>query len=138
MKSTFAALIGAALLAGALAVHAQAPAPGAQPEGKGPGRAQHRMRDCAKAPDPKACEERREKARRAMKDAHQACEGKQGPARSDCMRQQLCAQAKDPAQCEARAKERAERRRAAIEACKDRKGQDWHHCMREQRRAQRT
>ena len=126
-------LAAALALAATTSLLAQTPP---QDTGKGPGRAQ-RMHDCSKAPDPKACEERREKMRQAMKDAHKACEGKEGPARRDCMREQMCAHAKDPAQCQARAKERAEHRQKAMEACKGKQGEEMKHCMREQRRGQR-
>jgi len=96
------------LLASAVLLGGNIPAASAAGEsGKGP---EHRMRDCSKAADPKACEERRAKMRSAMKEAHKACEGRQGAERRDCMRVQMCARAKDPARCEARARERAERR----------------------------
>lgn len=131
-------LLAAAIFSAALAAHAQPPS-GATPEGKGPQRGE-RMHDCAKAADPKACEERREKLRAAMKSAREACEGKQGDARRECLTEQMCAQSKDPAQCLARAKERAERHKARAgerekmrEACKDKKGDEMRHCLREQR-----
>ena len=80
MKSGIATLLGAALLASAVAVHAQTP-PG--DAGKG----QHRQ-------------EMREK----MKAAYEACKDK--PDRRACMIEQRCAKAPDPAQCRERAKER--------------------------------
>jgi len=67
---------------------------------------------CAQAKDPKACEERTARVKSAVGKARQACAGKQGSERRECMRHELCAPAKDPAQCEAQAKERAERRSA--------------------------
>jgi len=108
MLKIFASLAGAALLAASTALFAQqgAPAPDA---GKAP-----RRFDCSQAKDPKACQDRRDKARAAFKKAQAACEGKQGTERRDCMRTQMCSGAQDPAKCEARAKEiaakRAERR----------------------------
>jgi Spy/CpxP family protein refolding chaperone len=131
-------LLAAAFFFAAPAAHAQPPAGGA-PDGKGPQRSE-RMHDCAKAADPKACEERREKMRAAVKSAREACEGKQGDARRECMIEQGCARSKDPAQCLARAKERAERHKARAaerekmrEACKDKKGDEMRNCLREQR-----
>ncbi|HZQ75360.1 MAG TPA: hypothetical protein VFB08_20795 [Burkholderiales bacterium] len=126
-------LAAAALFAASTALFAQqsAPAP-AQDSGKG--EKMHRF-DCSKAKDPKACEERREKAREAFKKAHQACDGKKGAERRDCMRQQMCANAKDPAQCEANAKSRADARKQAMEACKGKQGDDLRACLREQRGA---
>jgi len=98
-------LTAAALLAASTAVFSQAPSAPAEgaPGPQGKPRA-HARYDCSKAKDPKACEERREKALKA-------CEGTQGTERRDCMVKQACAEAKDPAQCEARIKERAEKRR---------------------------
>jgi hypothetical protein len=74
--------------------------------------------DCAKARDPKGCEERRAKIEErlakmdeAREKARKACQGKAGDERRECMAKSFCAQAKDPARCEASLKERAERRR---------------------------
>ena len=104
MNRTLSTLVGALLLAGATALHAQTPPADA-------GRAKPRaMRDCTNAPDPKACEERRQKIRTAREDARKACEGAKDPERRDCMRKSMCARTPDPAKCEARAKERAERK----------------------------
>jgi hypothetical protein len=89
--------------------------------------------DCSQAADPKACEEQREKMRAAHAKAKEACKGKQGPERSECMRVQMCAEAKDPAQCEARAKEAAERRKQAMAACQGKQGEEMQACMRAQR-----
>ena len=91
--------------------------------------------DCAKAPNPAQCEERRQKIRQAAQEARKACEGKQGAERYDCMSRQMCARAKDPARCEARAQERAERRQKAAEACKDKQGPELRRCIREHLRA---
>src|SRR4051812_36345222 len=119
------------LLAASTALFAQqgAPAP-AQESGKGA--KMHRF-DCAQAKDPKACEERRDKARTMFKKAHEACDAKKGDERRDCMRQQMCANAKDPAKCEANAKSRMGARKQAYEACKDKKGDELRSCMRAQR-----
>ena len=113
-------VIGAVLFAASTALVAQqaTPAPGA---GKGDGKGHERRFDCSSAKDPKACEERREKMRDAMKKAHAACEGKQGAERRQCMGQQMCAQAKDPAKCEARLKERMEKRKEHREKLGDKK-----------------
>ena len=129
MLKTLASLGGAALLVASTALHAQqaAPAPDA---GKAP-----RRFDCSQAKDPKACQERRDKARAAFQKARAACEGKQGAERRDCMRTQICSSAQDPAKCEARAKEIAAKRAQAVEACKDKKGDELRACMREQRRS---
>ncbi len=101
MRNVLIILASALLLAG----NALAQTPPAD-AGKGA----RRGVDCSKAADPKACEERRARAREAMRNAHKACEGKQGAERRECMSRQMCARAKNPAKCEARAKERAERR----------------------------
>ena len=89
-------------------------------------------------------EERRAKMREAMKQAHQACEGRQGNERRDCLRAQLCAQAKDPAKCEARAKQRValrekrmEARQKAAEACTGKRDEELKSCLREQHRMNR-
>jgi hypothetical protein len=81
--------------------------------------------DCAKARDPKGCEERRAKIEErvakmheAREKARKACEGKSGDEGRECMAKSFCAQAKDPARCEASLKERAERRRERRAAAK--------------------
>jgi hypothetical protein len=83
--------------------------------------------------------ERRAKMHEAVKDAHKACEGKQGPERRDCMRREMCAKAPDRAQCEARAREREQRRserlderQKAHEACTGKRGEELRNCLREQ------
>lgn len=116
MNRTLSTVLGALLLAGATALHAQTPPADA---GKQKPRA-HQMRDCSKAPDPKACEERRQKMRSAHDEAKKACDGKAGPERRDCMRKSMCAKSADPAKCEARDKERANRK-AKRDAAKDAK-----------------
>ena len=127
---TLIPVLSAFLFAASTGIHAQTPP---SDSGKGP----RRGFDCSKAQDPKACEERRAKIKEAFGKARQACEGKQGPERRDCMQSQLCAQAKDPAKCNERAdrqKQRMESRRKAHEACKDKQGDERRSCMREQRR----
>ena len=109
-RKSLPALLAALLVAGASAVHAQQTPPA--DAGKGPGKPRPAVRDCSKAPDPKACEERREKLRAALQDAHKACEGKQGAERRECMSKSMCAKSADPAKCEARAKERADKMKA--------------------------
>jgi hypothetical protein len=101
------ALAGAVLLAASTVVFAQAPAQPSQ-SGEGAKPRHHARFDCSKAKDPKACEERRLKAREARKKAHAACEG--ASDKRACMTKELCAQSADPAKCEARAKNRKDRR----------------------------
>jgi Spy/CpxP family protein refolding chaperone len=121
-------IVTAALFAASTALLAQQTTPAPAPKAdKG-----ERHFDCSKAKDPKACEERRDKARAAVKKAHAACDAKKGDERRDCMRKEMCASSKDPAKCEASAKERMEIRKKAFEACKA-KGGDIKACMREQR-----
>jgi hypothetical protein len=99
----------AALLLVAAAAHAQNPSAGDAPR---PPRA--RAQNCAQAPDPAACEARRQERREAFRAAADACKDKAaGPERRACMTKQLCAKAQDAAQCEQRAAQRAARRRAA-------------------------
>jgi hypothetical protein len=106
------ALAGAVLLAATTAVLAQSPAQPSQPaEGAKP--RPHARFDCSKAKDPKACEERRSKARETMKKAHAACEN--ASDKRACMTKEMCAQSADPAKCELRAKERAEKRKERLE-----------------------
>jgi len=115
-KTIFAAL----LLAASTTLLAQAP--------QGERRLEQR---CAKAKDPKLCEERHEKLKAAHSKARQACEGKKGPENRDCLQAQMCAQAKDPAKCNAQAKERQARREKIREACKDKRGDDRRACVRQ-------
>src|SRR5437763_910725 len=123
--------MGAVLFAASSALFAQQTTPAPAPKmDKG----EHGRRfDCSGAKDPKACEERRDKARSAMKKARAACDGKQGDERRECMRKEMCAGAQDPAKCEASAKERMEMRAKAFAACKEKKGEDLRSCLREQR-----
>ena len=114
-NNTLPAVLAALLLAGASAVHAQAPTPPAD-AGKGPAKGRAEARDCSKAADPKACEERRAKLRSDMQAAHKACEGKQGTERRDCMSKAMCAKSADPAKCEARAADRAKQRADKMKA----------------------
>ena len=120
-------LIGAALFAASTALYAQAP------QGEPKGRMEHRRADCSKAPDPKACEERRAKLNDAHGKARQACDGKQGPERRDCMTAQMCAQAKDPAKCNAEGKARQAQREKMRDACKGKQGEELKSCIREHR-----
>jgi hypothetical protein len=112
-------VIGAALVAASALAHAQSPQ----------GDAKARRFDCSQAKDPKACEERLAKA----KAVRQACDGKQGSERRDCLQREYCAQAQDKTQCEARVKEAFTRRERIVEACKDKKGEEHRACLREQR-----
>jgi hypothetical protein len=118
-------LLPIALLAFCAPVFAQAPSDAPKPKAE-------RRIDCSKAKDPKACEERLARA----KKARQACEGKKGTEGRDCMRREYCAQEQDPAKCEARVKERAahakEQRAKIREACKDKTGDELKSCVRAQ------
>lgn len=133
MLKTLTPLLGAALLAVSSSLLAQSPAGPGPRAGDGP-RARF---DCSKAKDPKACEERRDKVRAAHDKARQACDGKQGTERGDCMRKEMCAQSPDPAKCEARVKEGLERRKQVREACQGKQGDELRACVREQRAKQR-
>jgi hypothetical protein len=119
-------LIGAALVAASTFVHAQAP------QGEAP---KARRFDCSQAKDPKACEERRAKAREMHAKAVKACEAskaKEAEHRA-CMQREFCAQTADPAKCEAAAKQRSAQRDKIREACKDKTGEALKACIREQR-----
>ena len=117
-------LVGTALLAASTLVGAQAPQSDAP---------KHRRFDCSQAKDPKACEERRAKAREMHAKASKACEASKDKAgeHRDCMRREMCAQTKDPAKCEAQAKEAVAARDKAREACKDKPADERRSCMRE-------
>jgi hypothetical protein len=142
-----AMLIGAALLAGASALHAQVDRQQLKAahakalkacEGKAGDehRACVRREMCAQSKDPKACQERYAKAdaaKAARAKAAAACEGKHGAERTDCMRRETCAQAKDPAQCEARIKEAAAQREKIRAACKGKSGEEYRACVRAER-----
>lgn len=101
--------IGGLLLAATTALFAQTP--GAQDSKEG----RHEKRSCAQAPDPAQCEARRKEQRERMSQAREACKGKEGPDRGECMSKQMCAKAPDPAKCEARGKERMQHRHAMKE-----------------------
>ena len=119
-------LIGTALVAATALAHAQAPQ-GAAPKAK--------RFDCSQAKDPKACEERRAKAREMHAKAVKACaasKGKEAEHRA-CMQREFCAQTADPAKCEAAAKQRSAQRDKIREACKDKTGDALKACIREQR-----
>jgi len=118
MNVRIAALLGAVLLAGALAVQAQTPPSDA---GKGQ-RGEHRK-------------EMREK----MRAAHEACKDKAD--KGACMREQMCAKASDPAKCQERANERQQKhaqrldeRQKMHEACTGKRGEELSKCLHEQRR----
>ena len=110
-------LIGAALVAASTLVHAQAP------QGEAP---KARRFDCSQAKDPKACEERRAKAREMHAKAVKACEASKGQEAEHraCMQREFCAQTADPAKCEAAAKQRSAQREKIREACKGKAGAD--------------
>jgi hypothetical protein len=125
-------LITAGLLAASTTLFAQSTPPG--DPAKKP-RAERRI-DCSKAKDPAACEERLAKAKAAHQKARQACDGKTGEERRDCVRKEMCAQSGDPAKCEANIKERGTRRAKIREACKDKKGEELKACIRANRAEQ--
>lgn len=101
-------ILGGLLLAASTTLFAQPNvAPGAK-DGPLPGR--HEPRSCEKAPDPAKCEARRKEMHAHMSQAREACKGREGPEKGQCMATQMCARAPDPAKCQARAKERAEHR----------------------------
>lgn len=121
----FLPYLGVVLLAAGTAF-AQAPQGDAKPK--------PRRFDCSQAKDPKACEERLQKARAMRDKAREACKHAQGADRRDCMRRELCAQTADAAKCEARAKQHAERRAKLRQACEGKAGEALKSCIREQRR----
>jgi Spy/CpxP family protein refolding chaperone len=112
MFRTLTPLLGAALLAASTSLFAQGTAtpPAGGPAAKGG----HRF-DCSQAKDPKACEERRAKAREAREYARKQCEGKTGAEHRDCMIKEGCSKAQDPAKCEANLKARAEKRKDRVQ-----------------------
>jgi hypothetical protein len=119
-------LIGTALVAASTLAGAQAPQSDAPKQ---------RRFDCSQAKDPKACEERRAKAREMHAKASKACEASKDKAgeHRDCMRREMCAQTKDPAKCEAHAKEAMAKRDKVREACKGKEGEERRACIKEQR-----
>jgi hypothetical protein len=133
MKLEFTTLLGAALLCGSLAVHAQAPGG----PGQGPG-GERRFRPCSQEADPAKCEAKRKEMREQFQAMRDACKDK--PDRRACMAEKYCAKAPDPAQCQARAKEREAREnrrldehQAAAEACSGKRGDELRKCYRDQR-----
>lgn len=132
--------LAAMLAAGPL--QAQTPSP-ASKDGTPPRAMKSKGRDCSKASDPKACEERQAKIREAFKKAEESCKGKDAAARRACMAEQMCAQAPDPAKCRERGAKQNEQRqklreaqKKAQEMCKGKEGADRRACMSEQRCAQ--
>jgi Spy/CpxP family protein refolding chaperone len=111
MFRTLTPLVGAALLAASTSLFAQG---AATPPAGGAPKGGHRY-DCSQAKDPKACEERREKARAARDAARKACEGKTGAEHRECMIKEGCSKAQDPAKCEANLKARAEKHKQRVE-----------------------
>lgn len=101
-------IFGGLLLAASTTLFAQsAPAPAAK---DGPPSERHAPHSCEKAPDPGKCEAHRKETKEHMSQAREACKGKEGPDRGQCVAAQMCSKASDPAKCQARARERAERR----------------------------
>ena len=116
MKSGITTLLGAALLAGALAVQAQT-TPAEPGKGKGP------------------TDQQRKEMRERMKSAHDACKDK--PDKRACMSEQMCAKAPDPAKCQAEGKQRMhkqiEERQKMHEACTGKRGDELMSCLQAQR-----
>ena len=132
--------LGALLAAGPL--QAQTPSPAGK-DGNPPRAMKNKGRDCSKAGDPKACDERQAKIREAYKKAAESCKGKDAAGRRSCMAEQMCAQAPDPAKCRERGAKQNEQRqklreaqKKAQEMCKGREAADRRSCMSEQRCAQ--
>src|SRR5205085_12315492 len=115
MKAWFA-LVGAALIGATPMVHAQAP------------KVEGARFDCSQAKDPKACEERRERLKSARSNAEQACQGKTGTERRDCMLKQMCAQSKDPSACDQRVEKRKGEAKSARAACDGKRGAEHDEC----------
>jgi hypothetical protein len=127
------ALIAAALAAaGSSALYAQAP------KGEEKKTAPAPAFDCSRAKDPKGCEARLAKMREARDKAREACKGKAGDERRDCMEKSFCAESRDPAKCESNLEERAARRREVQQACKGKKGDELKACVREHRSSHRA
>lgn len=78
-------------------------------------------RDCAQAPNPAACTAHREARTKAM----EACQGKMGPERRQCMQEQRpnfdCTKSANPQHCEAR--------KQAYSVCKDQPRPAFRQCM---------
>lgn len=98
-------IIGALLLSASSTLFAQTPG---SPDGKeGPPGGHRAMRPCAQEANAAQCESRRKEFREHLAQAREACKGKAGSERGQCMTTQICAKAPDPAKCQERAKERA-------------------------------
>ena len=95
-RTFFRSLALSLVLATPLAFAQQPGGPG--PQG-GPGAQGRQARDCTKAADPKACEAHRA----ARQQAAEACKGKAGPERRQCLQDQMqnadCSKARNPQQC---------------------------------------
>lgn len=123
-------MVVAALIAAMFGAPAFAqPAPGtgsAEPMAQGSQRPAAKTRDCSQAPNPAACQERREARAKLM----ETCKDKAGAERRQCMHEQRmsttdCAKAANPQRCEERQK--------VMETCKDKAGPEHRACLREQR-----
>lgn len=84
-----------------------------------------KTRDCSQAPNPAACQERREARAKLM----EPCKDKVGAERRQCMQEQRmsntdCTKAANPQRCEERQK--------LMEACQDKAGPEHRACLREQ------
>lgn len=88
--------------------------------GGGPGMAAQGAIDCSRAADPARCE--------ARQKARNTCQDQRGPARRQCMDDQMpprdCSKARNPQRCEAM--------EAAHQACKGKVGPERRQCMRDQ------
>jgi hypothetical protein len=109
-------LLSLALIAFSSLAFAQAgPGMGGMAGNSGP-----QAKDCAQARDPLRCE--------ARSKAREACAGKRGAQRRQCVEEQMpppdCAKAKNTSRCE--------QRQVAQEACKGKPGKEHRQCMKQQ------
>lgn len=125
-------LVSSAIIASLICLPAQAqPGPGMGGQGMGmqqggPGMGGSTTtargpRDCTQAPDPEACA-----AHRAARiEAAEACKGKAGPERKQCMLEQRrnfdCNKSANPKQCEAR--------KLSYNACQNQQGPAFRQCV---------
>lgn len=90
-------------------------------KGAGPGAGPRQPKDCSKSQNPEACTAHQEARKKAM----EACQGKAGPERKQCMHEQKqnvdCGKARNPQQCEAR--------KQAYGECKGQTGPAFKQCV---------
>ena len=91
--------------------------------------------DCSQAADPKACEQREQRAQKLRdmhKNAAEVCKTRPSAEQRECMQTEMCREARDPARCEENARKNAERRDKVLETCKGKQGAVLQQCMREE------